>query len=45
MSNKLTLTESELIKLIEDTAREHLLEREKKSDPNFDSKVRIIALS
>ena len=43
MNNTLTLTESELIKLIEDTAREHLLEREKKSDPNFDSKVRKVS--
>ena len=43
MSKTLTLTESELIKLIEDTAREHLLEREKKEDPNFDSKVRKVS--
>lgn len=43
MSKTLTLTESELIKLIEDTAREHLLEREKKADPNFDTKVRKVS--
>ena len=43
MSKTLTLTETELIKLIEDTAREHLLEREKKTDKNFDTKVRKVA--
>ena len=43
MGNTLRLTETELIKLIEDTAREHLIETERKNDPNFDTKVRNVS--
>ena len=43
MSNTLRLTETELIKLIEDTAREHLVEAERKNDPNFEIKVRNVS--
>lgn len=39
MKKKLELTESELIKLIEDTAREYIIDKEKSLDKSFNYKV------
>ena len=39
MKKRIELTEGELIKLIEDTAREYIIEREKSVDKSFDYKV------